>query len=580
VSVTTQATFCATLVDEWVRAGITDAVVAPGSRSTPMALALAGDGRVRVHVHHDERAAGFVALGIGAATGRPAVVLTTSGTAAVELHPAVVEASQAGIPLIACTADRPPELQDVGAPQTVDQTRLFGPAVRWFCEPGVPDDSGASVSSWRSTGARVVAEASGAGGRGPGPVHLDLAFRDPLVGEPGPLPAGRPGGAPWHRTVIGAGTAGAAEAAELAGLLGPVRRGVIVAGAGAGDPATVHALADRLGWPVLADPRSGARLPLGTTVAHADALLRVRPWVEAHAPDVIVRLGESHASKVLSQWLAGAAAEVVAVVPPGRWLDPERNAGLVIAADPGAVVDALLDLESAPGRAPEEWLTAWAAADQAADEAIADVLARHEEPTEPGVARTVLAAQSPGAHVVVASSMPIRDVEWYAAPREDVTVVSNRGANGIDGVVATAVGVALGSAAPTTALIGDVAFLHDLNALVGATARGIDLSVVVVDNDGGGIFSFLPQASSLPSERFELLFGTPHGLDLAALAAGMGVRARTVTAAADLGPALDDARSSGGVGVTVVRTDRAANVAVHDELHAAVATVLDAIRVA
>jgi 2-succinyl-5-enolpyruvyl-6-hydroxy-3-cyclohexene-1-carboxylate synthase len=564
-----QPTFCATLVDEWVRAGVGHAVIAPGSRSTPMALALAADGRLAVHVHHDERAAGFVALGIGLRTGSPAVVLTTSGTAAAELHPSVVEASQAGVPLLACTADRPPELHDIGAPQTIDQTHLFGGAVRWFCEPGA-----ANASVWRSIGARAAAEALGAGGRGPGPVHLNLSFRDPLVGEPGPLPPGRADGAPWHRVDAGA-SPGRAAVDELAAALAG-RRGVIVAGGGAGDPSDVQALAERLGWPVLADPRSGARLPLVTTVAHADAVLRVESWTTspAHRPEVVLSLGAPHASKVIGQWLSDVAscgAEIVAVVPPGRWLDPERVAGRVVMADPGAVVARLLDLD--PAAAPDAWLPAWADADRAAGEAIAEVLSRHFEPTEPAVARAVVASAASGSTLVVASSMPIRDVEWYAAPREGLTVLANRGANGIDGVVSTAVGAALGSGAPTTALVGDIAFLHDANALVGAAVRGIDLHVVVVDNDGGGIFSFLPQASQLDHARFELLFGTPHGIDIAGLAAGLGVTSRTVKAAAELEPSFRAAQAAGGVTVTVVRTDRAANVAVHDELNAAVAVL-------
>jgi 2-succinyl-5-enolpyruvyl-6-hydroxy-3-cyclohexene-1-carboxylate synthase len=493
----------------------------------------------------------------------------------VELHPAVVEADLSGVPLIACTADRPPELQDIGAPQTINQTHLFGPAVRWFCEPGVPDGTASHRDTWRSLGARAAGEARGAGGRGPGPVHVNLAFRDPLVGEPGPLPPGRPDGGPWHRVATGAAPDDA-TIGRLAERLTAGRRGVIVAGGGAGVPAEVHALADRLGWPVLADPRSGARLPLTTTVAHADAMLRSTSWAGSPAarPAVVLRLGAPHASKVLGQWLtdvASCGADIVAVVRPGRWLDPERIAGEVVVADPGAVVGGLLGVGTDATRpAPDNWLTTWATTDQAAGEAIAGVLSGHAEPTEPAVARAVVASAPAGSHLVVASSMPIRDVEWYAAPRDGLTVVSNRGANGIDGVVSTAVGVAAGSGTSTTALVGDIAFLHDANALVGAAGRGIDLHVVVVDNDGGGIFSFLPQASRLDPRRFELLFGTPHGVDIAGLAAGLGIEARQITASADLVPALYAAQAGGGVAVTVVRTDRQANVRVHDELHAAV----------
>jgi 2-succinyl-5-enolpyruvyl-6-hydroxy-3-cyclohexene-1-carboxylate synthase len=241
------ATFCATLVDEWVRCGVTDAVVCPGSRSTPLALAVAADARLRLHVHHDERSGGFVALGLGLATGRPAVVVTTSGTAAVELHAAVVEAHQAEVPMIVATADRPPELQGVGAPQTIDQTELYGGSVRWFVEPGVPDD--AAATAWRQLAGRSVAASSGST---PGPVHLNLAFREPLVGTAGVLPP-----ADGSPDIVAAPPGGPSLAGVLAGLA-PGTRGVLVAGGGIVRPELVHELADRVGWPVLADPRSGA----------------------------------------------------------------------------------------------------------------------------------------------------------------------------------------------------------------------------------------------------------------------------------------------------------------------------------
>ncbi|MBW3650827.1 MAG: 2-succinyl-5-enolpyruvyl-6-hydroxy-3-cyclohexene-1-carboxylate synthase, partial [Actinobacteria bacterium] len=245
---TLQATFVATLVDEWARAGVTEAVVAPGSRSSPLALALAS--RLRLHVLLDERSAGFYALGIGQVSKRPAVVLTTSGTAAVELHPAVVEAHQSRVPMLVCTADRPADLHHIAAPQTVVQGRLFGESVRWFAEPGVAE--GFPVGSWRSLASRAFAEAV-AGGAGAGPVHLNLAFRDPLVAEPGDLPPGRAQGQPWHQAVREPAGAPEGLAQRLTG-----RRGVIVAGRRGAGPA-VHALALALRWPVLADPLSGAR---------------------------------------------------------------------------------------------------------------------------------------------------------------------------------------------------------------------------------------------------------------------------------------------------------------------------------
>ncbi|MGH9245353.1 MAG: 2-succinyl-5-enolpyruvyl-6-hydroxy-3-cyclohexene-1-carboxylic-acid synthase [Acidimicrobiales bacterium] len=571
--VTAQATFCAVLVDEWARAGLTDAVVAPGSRSTPLALAVADDGRIRVHVHHDERAAGFVALGLGLASGHPAIVLTTSGTAAAELHPAIVESHQAGVPLIACTADRPPELQDVGAPQTIDQTHLYGRAVRWFCDPGVAVE-GAS-GTWRSIGARSVAEAIGGSGRLPGPVHLNLAFRDPLAGEPAELPEGRSDGAPWHRSADVDASPSPAGVEDLARVIAS-RRGVLVVGGDAGDPADIHALAEALDWPVVADPRSGCRLPLVTTIAHADALLRVSNWANAHRPDVVVRLGAPPASKVVGQWLTESDATQAMVAPSGAWWDPDHTAAITVRADPGDVVAALLE-RGAAGRgrgAPSGWLRDWAAADEATAQAIAAVIADHAEPTEPGIARSTVAALPAGATLVIGSSMPIRDVEWYAAPRDGLRMLSNRGANGIDGVVSTAVGVSLAGPGPTAALVGDIAFLHDANALLAAPRRGIDLTVVVVDNDGGGIFSFLPQAGLLPGDRFEQLFGTPHGVRVEEVAAAYGIEAMAVEEGADVDAAIRRAAAAGGVSLVVARTDRTANVKLHAELTAAVAAAV------
>ncbi|MGH9081714.1 MAG: 2-succinyl-5-enolpyruvyl-6-hydroxy-3-cyclohexene-1-carboxylic-acid synthase, partial [Acidimicrobiales bacterium] len=321
----TQATFAATLADEWVRSGVTDAVVCPGSRSAPLALALAERAELRVHVRLDERGAGFFALGLAMATGRPPVVCTTSGTAAAELHPAVVEAHYGRVPVIVCTADRPPELQGVGAPQTIDQRGLFGSAVRWSADPGVPVES--TRRTWRALAARAVLEAS-AGPTGPGPVHLNLAFREPLLAEAGPLPAGGADGRPSVRVGTAPGTApgtvpGTAPGPAAGTAPGPGgatgadaartwhrRRGVLVAGAGAGPPELVLALAEALGWPLLADPRSGCRTDHPAVVGAADALLRSEAVGTALRPEVAVVLGSPWTSKALGAWLAGAGGEI------------------------------------------------------------------------------------------------------------------------------------------------------------------------------------------------------------------------------------------------------------------------------
>jgi 2-succinyl-5-enolpyruvyl-6-hydroxy-3-cyclohexene-1-carboxylate synthase len=332
----------------------------------------------------------------------------------------------------------------------------------------------------------------------------------------------------------------------------------------------VAQLAHATGWPVLADPLSGCRVP--GAVAAFDAILRVRAFAEAHRPDVVVRVGAMPVSKVLGEWLASAGARVVLLERAGAFLDPDRLAADVVPGGVAVLADLARRLD---GVGDPTWGTAWRTADDAAQGAIARVLAGREEVTEPAVARSLLAALPDGATLVVSSSMPVRDLEWYAAARDGVRVVANRGANGIDGVVSTAVGVALATGGPTALLIGDLALLHDTGGLLGLAEREVDLAIVVIDNRGGGIFSFLPQARSLPAPRFERLLATPHEVDLPSLVAVFGLPALRVHDADGLVPALTAAVHTPGPLVVVAPTDRAANVAVHDELHAAVATAVD-----
>ncbi len=539
------AAFCATLVDEWVRGGLTHACISPGSRSTPLALALTAEARVQVSVHHDERSAAFVALGLGLATRRPAVVLTTSGTASAELHAAVIEAHLAAVPILIVTADRPPELRDVGAPQTIDQVGLFGRSARLYVEPGVA--TWHTRHTWRPLAAHAQLAAfgvgGGIGGGRPGPVHVNLAFREPLVGRAHALPLGRPRNAPWHRTAqirIDGGV-----------VIDRSKRGLVIAGAGSAR----HAIGiRRLGWPVIADPRSG----LGG-IAHADPLLRVPSFATAQCPEIIVRVGDLPASRVLNEWVTTSGADQVVIVD--SWNDPALGASLIA---PTFTVDTT-------AAAPRAWLRSWLQADAAAARAIGEHLARTKAITEPLVARLVIAEAPRNAHIVVASSMPIRDVEWYAPRRSDITVHANRGANGIDGVVSTAIGVAASGVA-TVALVGDVAFLHDSSALIALARRVLALTIVVVDNDGGGIFSFLAQADALEASRFEQLFGTPHGTDCAALARAHGLRVVEAASPVALSRALARVQ---GLTVVVVKTDRAANVVLHRSLNDAVHRAID-----
>jgi 2-succinyl-5-enolpyruvyl-6-hydroxy-3-cyclohexene-1-carboxylate synthase len=582
-----QATFAATLVDEWVRSGLADAVICPGSRSTPLVLALHDRGEVRLHVRLDERSAAFYCLGLGLSSGRPAVLCTTSGTAAAEVHPAVVEAHHAGVPMLVCTADRPEELQDVGAPQTVDQVHLFGRAVRWFAAPGTPHWAGRS--GWRAMAARAYVEAT-EGPRGPGPVHLNLAFREPLVAQPGTLP-------PPRRAAEGAEPepepAGAAGTQVLRG------RGVVVAGAGCGPADAVLGFAAALGWPIVADPRSGCRSARPGVVAAADAFLRDPELRRALLPDVVVLLGAFPVSKSIGEWVveaAGSGAEIVAVDPWWQWRDPDRVVTRVLRHRPGPWLDSVRAAiacsdERAP-RTPPGWLTTWSAVEDAAQTAIdgclADELDHRDDAatssprsdcsvgvTEPGLARALWTAVPQGTRVMVSSSMPIRDVETFA-PKLDrhPPTFANRGVNGIDGVASTALGLAAGGEDPVVCLLGDLAFLHDVSALVRALDRQArsTCTLVVVDNDGGGIFSFLPQAASLSDEPFELLFGTPHLPKVLDVGAGFGLAVRDVVSHRELKAALD--ALVGQVELAVIRVrvpSRADNVVVHRQVFDAVA---------
>ncbi len=547
-----QVTFCATLVDQWVTMGLRHAVVAPGSRSTPMALALAARDDLTVHVFHDERSASFAALGIGLSTGHPAALLCTSGTAATHFHAAVVEADLSGVPMLVLTADRPPELQGIGAPQTIDQVELYGDTVRQFVQTDVAE---AEMShTWRDIAVDAWLAATGVDA---GPVHMNLPFREPLVGEVGPLPAEPPTieGADdevWFMTRL--------SMDELADLIRHPR-GLIVAGRGVDDPDAVAALADVLGWPILADARSGCR-HLPQAVCAFDALVRHAPFAASHVPQAVLHLGEPPASKVLGQWLQGAGAVHVQIHAQGRTIDPLGMIDERVYGEVSTVCEAIVPLVD--GVVDASWSAEWLRAETSAQAAIA--LAVEGELSEPAVARAVAAASR---RLVLASSMPVRDVEWFGGPGTAV-VHSNRGANGIDGVIATGIGVAIGSDEPTVVLLGDVAYCHDQSSLTSLAARQLPLTIVVIDNDGGGIFSFLPQRTSLTTERFEQLFGTPHGTDLVGLARAHGLGARTVESVSDLLAGIEDREAT----VVHVVTDRDRNVQVHDEINAAVAAAL------
>ena len=547
------------LADELARCGLTDAVCSPGSRNAPIALVLAAEDRIRTHSVLDERSAGFMALGIAKATGRPVVLTCTSGTAAANFHPAVIEAYEAHVPLIVLTADRPPELRDVGAGQAIDQIQLFGSSAKWFVEAGNHDPGPDTAAHFRSLACRAFTTAIG--GR-PGPVHINLPLREPLAPVQEEMPAadwaGRPDGSPWTRVVPTRPAAAGVGPEAMAERIRTTPRGVIVCGqTSEAAAAEVVALAQAAGWPVLAEPTSGVRCGAhdrSRVVAHYDPILRAPAWAKAQRPDLALRIGDMPTSKALRAWVADA--QQVVIDPQRSWNEPTRRAGTIVPLDAATACRALADAVG-PRDPDESWLDTWLAADLV----VREELRGAEDPFEPR-AYTALAESLPdGATVWISSSMPIRDVEaFFPSVAAQIRFLSNRGANGIDGVVSSALGAAAASAGPCVLLTGELALLHDLGGLVARARLGIDITILCVNNGGGGIFDFLPVAGVAEPGPYEELIATPHDVSLETVAALAGMEYR-------LAATQDEIRAAAaGSTLVEVRTDRASNVAEHRAL--------------
>jgi 2-succinyl-5-enolpyruvyl-6-hydroxy-3-cyclohexene-1-carboxylate synthase len=544
--------------DELARCGMEHACTSPGSRSAPLVLSLARESRIRCWSHIDERCAGFFALGAAKSSGRPVALACTSGTAAANYMPAVIEAYEARVPLLVLTADRPPELRDSGAGQTIDQLKLYGGAVKWFVEVGVHDASPERLRWIRALACRAYWTALAAR---PGPVHLNFPLREPLVLSE-PLPedsSGRPAGLPWVSRPP-------ARSAPPEGGADFPPRGALVAGRYERDRDLGHVVArfaERVGYPLLADPLSGARHG-PAAIAHYDLLLRDPHLTARLRPELIIRIGDLPTSKPLRAWLEALHdCEQVAFDPEGAWQDPASVLSGNLAADPAATLTAF----TPSGPAAPDWLAAWRAADDAADGAITETLG--DQLSEPLVARSLGSWLDQDATLLVASSMPVRDVELFFGARELAPrVLSNRGANGIDGTVSSAFGVAAASAGPVVLLTGDVALAHDIGGLLAARRLELALTVVLLNNDGGGIFHFLPIAGE--HDAFEEHVATPHGLDFAKAAALFGCGYERPTALAELEAAVRQAVTTSTTTIIEVRTDREQNLALHRRVAEAV----------
>jgi 2-succinyl-5-enolpyruvyl-6-hydroxy-3-cyclohexene-1-carboxylate synthase len=565
-------------VEELARCGLRQAVVSPGSRSTPLALALWRETEIEVSVIVDERSAAFFALGAAQASGAPVAMLSTSGTAAANFHPAICEADHSAVPLIALTADRPPELRGIGAGQAIDQLKLYGESVRWFCEVGTHDADDEGLLHYRATACRAFAAARGE--PAPGPVHLNLAWREPLaplavegaVRATDPLALEGRGDRPLTAVTPIDMEPSEFLLDEVAGHIAEAEIGAIVAGRQL-DPELREPLAHlarAAGYPILAEPTSQIRCgphDRSHVVTAYDLLLRDERFRATASPDLVLRFGETPTSKPLRSWLAESGADQIVVDPRGDWNEPTRRAAALLRADPTELAAGWAARLGEDRPTPAMWLEA----ERAARAAIEAELGATPNLTEPGLHFALGAAHRDGDLVYTASSMPIRDQEAFLpSTHTDALFLCNRGANGIDGLISSGIGAAHASGRPTTIVTGDLGLLHDIGSLAALGEVETPVRIVVVDNDGGGIFHFLPQKSALQSDEFEALLGTPRGVSTAKAAALFDLPHRELESLDQLPEAL-----ATGTGLISVKTDRRTNLDLHRRLADRVAATID-----
>ena len=554
-----------TLADGLARSGVEVVAVGAGSRSTPAALAFLDDGRFKVFSFVDERSAGFFALGASRAGNGPAAVLTTSGTAAANLLPAAAEAQIAGGPLLLLTADRPPELHDVGAMQTIEQVGVIAPAV-WSTDVHCYDEVMLTHAAALATQAVARAEEA------PGPVHINLRFREPLVpsAEERTRDFDFPEPVLWRGGVLTPDRQAVAEAADR---MSDAPRGLIYVGHLEGTSSTladqIEGLSEATGYPVFAEATSRMRGRVTSAVDAAEAVVR-SPFAQEHVPELIVRIGRTPLTRNMLTWLDAADAYQVALTPKAPWSDPGGTAALVLAGDVGATCEALS--ESLRGKGDDGWKREWLEAGQIARGALDERL--DLDFFEGTVAREVVRMLPEGAALVSSSSLPIRALDAFTSVSAPLDAFASRGASGIDGNTSMALGVAASTGRATVCLTGDLAFLHDIGALMTIARHSVPLVIVVIDNGGGRIFEFLPQGEQVERDSFEDLFATSHRIDLMHAAKLYGMSFASAHDTEELRRSLAWALTEGRSSVIRAEVSRRASVEAHRSAWAAAAEAL------
>jgi 2-succinyl-5-enolpyruvyl-6-hydroxy-3-cyclohexene-1-carboxylate synthase len=583
--------YAGAFADELQRAGVGNVVICPGSRSTPLAMAFAAQPGIRAWMHMDERSAAYFGLGMAKQLRQPVALLCTSGTAAANFLPAVVEAKLTHVPLLVLTADRPHELRDNGAPQSIDQNRLYGTYVKWFVEVALPEATNAALRYIRTTAVRAAALSQAIPA---GPVHLNFPLREPLTPEPipdQPLPQvaqrdlvawqGRSNNAPYVE--VRNAPQGAPTVTTIAHVMEQVRRarrGLIIVGPNDDPPFAEQLvqLAQHLGYPILADPLSQLRCgdhDQSMVLSSYDAFLRIDSFIKNAQPELVLRFGAMPTSKPVLLYLKRyASCPLVVIDGHGGWEEPTQLAAELIHVDPAALCQGLLNVLEQPGGSGEKqppvsqgWITMWQDADKVTRQTIQAAIQDFNELFE-GRVFTELANLLPdGTTLYVGNSMPVRDLDtFFWTTAQKIHMLGNRGSNGIDGVVSSALGASAGAGQhePTILVLGDLSFLHDLNGLLAARLHRLNLTIVLINNDGGGIFSFLPQAAY--PEHFEQLFGTPTGLDFRLAVQMFGGQYQKVNSWEQFRKLVNRGLDTGGLHVIEVPTERASNVKMHRQL--------------